>query len=80
MFWKDAGSALKGEGPAAGRNKAESPAGNRAIHWSKADSKQFRLRAECQGKMEKAGHPLDGSRKFDSKRRVGQRFAADRSC
>jgi len=70
---KDAGSAPQGEGQANGGSKVEGPAGDRAIRRNKANGTRLRLRAECQGKMEEAGHLLNG-------RREVQLEAQDRSA
>jgi len=59
---KDAGSAPQGEEPANGGGEVEGLARDRAIHWNKANGTRLRLWAECQGKMENAGHLLNGMR------------------
>jgi hypothetical protein len=59
---KDAGSVPQGEDQANGGSEVESPAGDKAIHRNKANGARLRLWAECQGKMEEAGHLLNGKR------------------
>jgi len=59
---KDAGSAPQGEDPANGGGQVEGQARDKAIHWNKAIGQRLRLQAECQGKMEEAGHLLNGRR------------------
>jgi len=59
--------------------EVESHTGDQAAHWNHAHCQWLRSQTPCEGKVGRAGHPLNGRQGIRLRRRVGRWFAVDKS-